>query len=496
MKHIFLLFSLIFCLVYSLNLSASDNVRSVASYIKNSKDFNTYLTSIPDSEKEAEYKNIISNIDTLINQTGFMWASKEEKQKLVLQYTALKRKVELKLKQYTVRQKARNKKIDFKSILAKKETKVTQTGSQTSTSNQNNSNSSGSSKVGNPIVNMSNYITNNDITSNTPATSTWNQQSSSQVSQPGSSTPPAIVTKNNKIIFSNTSFNLGQISIWDSVIGGFIVGTWDNDIRIQRLVFKNIGTANLKDLANTVLPTYMLYSGGDVSATSVIVNDNTIILDHMNHVLPKNKSKSFIIKLPVFTVKDSFWKTVQLTFLPEQSVIVNDLDPEGSGKIDSGNIINNLTFPVTWVYGQSPNLRLEKKSNMNIYNFWASNPNADFDIVLESFKLEISSNEYGNKLNWNLCFRELGSSLPCTSGSTYLTMQFPENSTSFTLNAETSLIPQSNTVLRKEQPRAKYELFLDGNYTDFPPYIKFVELTYRIWDTLYLSKNGIITLVN
>ncbi len=495
MKNLLLLFVVSFFFFwFTFSVNASEQLP------KNINAYNKYLSNVDTDERVVTYSEMIDNIDTLIKEVNASKTiSKLQKRKLLAQYRLYKSRTQFALKR---EQKRAIVNIDFQKIISKKNTNSgiiisTNTGhtnniityqqprQQYQQNTPNNTNISPSvNNTTNPIITNNNNNNNNNNSSQSGNT-IWNP-------------PIAPIQKNSTVTFSSP-WPKNYFIAWNSSanLGDFSIQTWDDNLIIRKLVFRNVWTAKLRDLVIGTTKIWNFEQQQVVNATTII-QDNTINLVGMALDIKKNKKLSFTIQANIGAILWSLWKTVQLTFIPEESEIHMGDQVSASTLLWSGNLINTLLFPVVWVYWSAPYVNMNRKTpTTTLINF--ENWSSEFDIEIESFKLDILSSQYWNKLNGMVCFRPEQSTISCKDSWAFMPRVIEDNSSTYYLQVTPATFSSSNTVSKKygNNNKAQYELYLDGEYLDEAPRIIVSEIVYKTWwYTFKVSANSAGNLEN
>lgn len=447
---------------------------------KNISAFNKYLLSIDTLERVDTYSEIIDNIDTLIKEVNTSTTiSKSQKRKLLAQYRLYKSRTQIALKR---EQKKANINIDIQRIIPKNSTN---SGIITTI----NTGSTNSMIVYQQPTQQyqQNTATNTNVSSLNKQTYTENPNNviNNNSSQSGNTTwsPTIVPTQKNSIVTFSSYWPNNLVIVWNSsaLLWGFSIQSWDDSMRISKLVFKNIWTAKLRDLivGNTKIWNYDQQQ--QVSAT-IIIQDNTINIIGMSLYVPKGKKYSYNISTEIGTILWSLWNTVQLTFVPEESEISVQNTNDTTNLLWNENIVNSTNFPIVWVYWSAPYVNMNRKSSkLALISF--ENWSDEFDIQIESFKLDILSSQYWSKLNGMICFRPEQSTLSCKDSWAFIPRVIESNSSTYYLQVTPAIFTSSNTVSKRygASNKAQYELYLDGEYLDEAPRIIVSEIVYIAW---------------
>lgn len=433
----------------------------------NIRALNTYLWSIGTNERVEVYGEIIDNIDALIKGVNTSKKLSKLQKKLLAQYRLYKFRTQIALNR---EQKRISANIDFQKIIPKKNTSTWTVVVSTWTIDGHQS----TQNIQSPPY------------SYTPTTSTPSSTGNTISAQSGTTvwgSATIITTPKNTTITFSSSWPNNLIIAWKSSaqLGGFSIQTWDDELMIRKLVFRNIWTARLRDLIINDVKLWNLDQQSEVSNTTII-QDNTINIVNMALAIQKNRKLSYTMHSAIGAILWSFWNTVQLRFAPEESEIYTYSNASGMILLGSGNLINSLSFPIVWVYWSAPYVNMNRKSPTTaLISF--ENWSEEFDIQIESFKLDILSSQYWSKLNGTVCFREEQSSVSCKDSWAFMPRVIEDNSSTYYLQVTPATFSSSNTASKRygNWNKASYELFLDWIYLDEAPRVIVSEIVYKAW---------------
>lgn len=437
------------------------------------REFNAYLLKVDSDERIGTYSEIIENIDTLIQETNTSKnLTKLQKRKLIAQYRIFRNRTYSALKR---EQKKTQVSVNFQKIIQRNTSSwanniyswvTIQSGSTSSPIFQNTIEQRPANTQNNNISTVPN------ISSTTPASNTGITNT---------------VPKNRDIIISSwwtqayywISSN-SRDSLWS-----FSLTTSDENVRISKLVFRNIWTARLKDVIWEV----RLWNYENLTSISLasVVQDNKLYLVSLQEDISKWAKKTYGIQGDVWSILGFFGKTIQLEWIPEESEIY-PYTYTNTGYITYGtwNIINNSSFPVVGAYWLAPEVWGDgNNGNRGQGSLTFNNWNQEFDVTINSIKLEIVKNEYGNKLN----------------GLFYLTwafnwrFQLVNDSENSIVNIDSSILGAGITVKKGVPFVLNYSL--DWSYSDFYPRIIISEVIYTaLWKKFKASRLGMGNMLN
>lgn len=489
MKNLLLLFIVsIFFFWFVFTTNASEQLP------KNISAFNKYLSDVDTNERVITYTEIIDNIDTLVKEVNeSKTISKWQKRKLLSQYRLYKSRTQLALRK---EQKKSSVNIDLQRIISRKNTSSgtnisTNTGSTNSIliyqkpSPQYEQNTPTNTNTSPQVNNKTNPIVTISNNSSQSGNTIWN---------------PSIVpiTKNNTVTFSSYWPN-NIVIAWNNsdMLGSFSIQSWDDSVYIKKLVFKNVWTAKLRDLIIWGTRVWNYDQSQQVSSTD-IVQDDTLYMVGMSLHIPKNKKLSYNIRSEIWPILWFLWKSVQLTLVPEESEIYIEDSNGISSRLWSENLINSINFQIAWVTWGAPSINMNRKStSIALISF--ENWNKEFDIQIESFKLDILSSQYWSKLNGMACFRPEQSTVSCKDSWAFMPRVIEDSSSTYYLQVTPTAFSSSNTISKigGDWNKARYELFLDWIYLDEAPRIIVSEIVYKAWwHTFKVSANSAGNLEN
>lgn len=418
----------------------------------NMKKLNTTLDKIPDSIKLEAFNKILSNIDKLIAQVDKRKLSKKVKLKLTTQYKVVKENIENRIEKLDNEDDS----FDLWSVLSG----VTLSNPVNKPNQDNKIESKNTTIITNdpaPVIPLINTSSNASVVQNN-IVSTWSVNATMPV-----------VTRNYKVIFNPAMQPPGGsriLSPWyfdmsgvpfDNFLWAFSFPEGNREVvtSYKKLVFKNIWTANLSEVIKSrfdisIWVLWQRYSWN----WCIHLIDNTIILDGCD-IFWGRYNTDFIIKTKLTSLENYFDKTIQLSFVPEESIIeYNNMELHRVMTMDINNIINNTIFPIYTITLNSLNKTIER-INPNTFKLKLSNSNM-IDMTLNTINLGFYISPYSTvPLNWGFCIRPIGSNILCDTQ--YNTNSVNNSSQiSFPITNENIIIPKNGNL--------EYEVLLNGTW--------------------------------